>query len=194
MRSWTDAELEGRCRRCELTSRWCLCGCIPSVHSRTRVLLLRHAAERKKTSNTARLAATALCNGFMYDHGLPGAPLDVGPLLGPDPWLLFPGPGARALDGPWLDRPPPHTLVVLDGTWKQARRMSQHLAALAPLPRAMVGGRPTDSLRSQHLADGMPTLVAVGQALSALEGPAVGEPLVALHAEFVRRVRLQRGY
>src|SRR5262249_27230469 len=108
------------CRRPEIV---CYCSHVTPLTTRTRVVILQHLREGVFPVNAARLAS--LC--------LPGAELHVGREWGgeraeqalPDPArpaaLLFPGPGAIDVE----EQPPtgPITLVVVDGTWWQARKL-----------------------------------------------------------------------
>ena len=49
-----------QCPRCLRPQTHCLCPLIPSLDSRTRVLLLQHPSEVNHALNTARLAALGL--------------------------------------------------------------------------------------------------------------------------------------
>lgn len=143
--------------------------------------VLRHALERFKNSNTGRLVAMALANAELVDVAVRGAPpLPFAPAR--DAWLLWP-------EGDVLAAPPPAPIhmIVLDGTWPQARRMLQRLPALRGLPRlALPPPRaPLERLRRTRTADQMSTLEAVAHALAFLEGDAAAAPLVALHRRFV---------
>ena len=51
-----------QCSRCLRPVTHCLCALIPSLDSRTRVLLLQHPSEVGHALNTARLAALGLNN------------------------------------------------------------------------------------------------------------------------------------
>lgn len=51
-----------QCARCLRPQTHCLCPLIPSLDSRTRVLLLQHPSEVNHALNTARLAALGLNN------------------------------------------------------------------------------------------------------------------------------------
>ena len=51
-----------QCPRCLRPQTHCLCPLIPSLDSRTRVLLLQHPSEVNHALNTARLAALGLNN------------------------------------------------------------------------------------------------------------------------------------
>lgn len=84
-----------RCERCARPASHCLCALIPSLPSRTRVLVLQHPSEVGHALNTAGLAVLGLCN----------AELRVGERFAEETWrvpgyracLLFPGEQARAL-------------------------------------------------------------------------------------------------
>src|SRR5437899_1196991 len=106
-----------RCPRCFLHERACLCGELPVVATRTRVVIVRHHLEQHRPSNSGRLAHLALPNSVIVDHGGTGGPAHMPALEGA--WLLFPE-GETCTRVP---EPPPRQLIVLDATWSQARRM-----------------------------------------------------------------------
>ena len=77
-----------QCSQCLRPTTHCLCALIPSLDSRTRVLLLQHPSEVGHALNTARLAALGLNN----------AQLVVGEVFEDLPSLLnVPGYQARLL-------------------------------------------------------------------------------------------------
>ena len=174
-----------RCHRCYLPLHLCLCAEIPRVETRTRFLLLQHVMEAGKKSNTGRVAALALTNARLLIHGAQAESFDTVPLSEPGTWLLFPdGPPAPP------DAPAPRQLVVLDGSWSQARRMTQRLPALRTLPR-LVLPPPTPGmlrLREPTHPSGMSTLDAIARAVAVLEGPEAAAPLERLAALRVRRI------
>lgn len=131
--------------------------------------MLRHWNERVRTTNSGRWAALALERCEILDHGVPGAPLDPAriPLAGAA--VLFPSPGP-------LPSPLPETLVVLDATWAQARRMLHRIPALRTLPRLSVPGRVAERLREPPITGGMSTIEAIARALDLLgDGEAARE-------------------
>jgi DTW domain-containing protein YfiP len=148
-------------------------------------VIVRHAAERWRVSNTGRLAALAMASCRLVDHALEGQPLEPADLAqGGDTWLLYPeGPEAPP-SGP---SPPPSILLVLDGTWAQARRMRQRLAWLRRLPVLRLPALPAGVPRLRRPPDpsAMSTLEAIARAVALLEGPAIAAPLEALHAAAV---------
>ncbi|WP_164018044.1 tRNA-uridine aminocarboxypropyltransferase [Pyxidicoccus trucidator] len=179
------AALRPRCHRCNLPSHLCLCAEIPRVETRTRFLLLQHVMEAGKKSNTGRVAALALVNGRLLLHGAPTESYDTALLSEPGTWLLFPdGPSAPP------DAPAPRQVVVLDGSWSQARRMTQRLPALRALPRLVLPPPEPGMLRLREPShpSGMSTLDAVARAVAMLEGPEAAAPLERLAALRVQRI------
>lgn len=190
MRSRTAPGSTHRCPRCWIVQPHCLCAHLPCVETRTDVLLVRHVLERWKTTNTARLALLALGHARLVDYGLPEEPFDDAPLRAPGTWLVFPGgePGLPELG-------PPRRIVIVDGTWPQARRMVQRIPALQTMPRLVPPAtKPSGyNLRRAHFEGGLSTLEAIARALALLEGEAVAAPLLALQALAFERVLRARG-
>lgn len=153
----------------------------------TRVVLLQHVLEQAERSNTGRHAAAALASLELRVFGARGVPLEVDDLDGA--WLLWPGEPPPA-----AEVPRPSTLVVLDGSWSQARRMMQRIPQLHGLRRwslpAPTGRR---SLRASP-PGGMSSLEAIAEALAVLEGDEVGARLRAVHEGLVQRQLSARGY
>ena len=161
-----------RCSRCLLLQRVCLCAAIPTVITRTRIVIVRHHLERWRSSNSGRLAHLALPNSEIVEHGGRTAG-ELPPLDGA--WLVFPE-GEPVTAAPV---PPPRQLVVLDATWSQARRMYRKLAALRGLPVLRLPESPAP--------DRVSTIEAIARALRLLEGDAAAAPLEALFALAVER-------
>ncbi|MBJ9978284.1 DTW domain-containing protein [Pseudomonas sp. S75] len=169
-----------RCERCQRPLAQCLCPLIPTLPSRTRVLLLQHPSETGHALNTARLAALGLCN----------AELKVGEVFeslaqwlatpGYRPVLLFPGEQAQVVTDYGHRKAPPLLLVVPDGTWRKARKLLHLNPLLQALPRVTLGevGPSRYRLRKAPAAGALSTIEAVVQALNALEAPACFDALL----------------
>jgi DTW domain-containing protein len=188
MRSVTPSDLAGHCPRCLLQLEVCVCGVLPRVVAATEILLVRHVTELMLTSNTGRFAALSLPNSRILSYG-GGQEFDAAPLAEPGTALLYCSGPARPLAFV------PRRLVVLDGSFRQARRMYKRIAALRDLPELTLAApavTPT-RLRQPTQPDGMSTIEAIAGALSLLEGPECAAPLWALHAELVRRADYMRG-
>jgi len=166
----------------------CVCSRLPCVETRTEVLLIRHVTERLLTSNTGRFVALSLPNCRVVEYG-GGAPFDAASLISAGSALLYCSGPAHPL------RVRPQRLIVLDGSFRQARRMYKRLPELRELPEFTLPPPlivPT-RLRQPTQPDGMSTIEAVAAALAVLEGPDAAGPLWSLHAELVRRADLLRG-
>ncbi|QXH50165.1 DTW domain-containing protein [Pseudomonas fakonensis] len=162
-----------RCERCQRPLAHCLCPLIPSLASRTRVVLLQHPSETSHALNTARLAALGLRNaelrvGEVFD--------DLQALLatpGYRPALLFPGDEAEVLQPYAQSDNLPLLLIVPDGTWRKARKMLYLNPLLEALPRVTLE-QVTPSryrLRKAPEPGALSTIEAVVQGLNVLEAP-----------------------
>jgi len=172
-----------RCPRCLFLRRVCLCAAIPTVVTRTRIVIVRHYVERWRSSNSGRLAHLALPNSEIIEHGGAGGGAALPALTGA--WLVFP-------EGEPVTRPPvpaPEQLVVLDATWSQARRMFRKLAGLRGLPilRLPDAPMPAARLREAPSPGLVSTIEAIARALRLIEGEASAAPLEALFAVAVAR-------
>ena len=145
------------------------------MKTRTRVLILQHPRERHVPINTARLARLSLPDAILrravdFDGDSVVADALAGRDGGPPPYLLFPGPDAIDLA---RERPAgPVTLVVLDGTWWQARKLLRRNPRLATLPRiSLAPATPSRyRIRREPHDHCVSTIEAIALALRALEG------------------------
>lgn len=174
-----------KCARCLLQQRVCLCAEVPSVATRTRVVIVRHHHEQFRSSNSGRLAHLALPNSTIIDHGGTGGPAVLPELDGA--WLLF--PEGEAVTGP--PSPPPAQLVVLDASWSQARRMYRKIDALRGLPLLRLPDQPMPGarLRESPGPGRVSTIEAIARALRLLEGEAAAAPLEKLFSVAVERAQ-----
>ncbi|MDF3069803.1 MAG: hypothetical protein K0R38_5404 [Polyangiaceae bacterium] len=154
---------------------------------------MRHHWEAFKSTGTARLAGLALSNLRILDMA-PENPDPVREALRSlqDAWLLYPG-------GVTAERVAarPKTLVVLDGTWRQTRKMLRRLPELSRLPRFSLSPpaatQARTRLREAPRPEARSTLESIADALAELDSTECGERLLALHATFVERTRRSRG-
>src|ERR1700722_16678898 len=124
MLGFASAEPRAVCGRCRRPVSVCYCRPLTSLETRTRVVLLQHPRERDVAIGTARMASLCLPNSELHVGVHWRGSVALGRALsgaaGP-PALLYPGPGAIDV----LRHPPssPVTLVVVDGTWSQAKKV-----------------------------------------------------------------------
>jgi DTW domain-containing protein YfiP len=189
-----------RCPDCWLHRTLCLCALVPRVLTRTRLVLVTHQLEVRKPTNTGRLAVRCLPNSAVVVRGA-GGDASTPWREAAAPVLLFPHAGAEPLER-WRDHPAPVTLVVPDGTWRQAARARRRLAGLGDIPCAALpagasappaGARPALPLRRQVRPGRLSTLAAIARALGILEGSAVEEPLAHILRVMVDRTLWSNG-
>ncbi len=191
MRSHTRDDLPGRCKRCWIRTEHCVCADIPALSTRVQVLLVRHHSEARKSTGTARVAALALPSlrlvDFTDDPEASNAALPA--LDAAQDWVLYPDDTASE------PASPPRTLVVVDGTWRQTRKMLKKLPKLDGLPRLRLTAAPPKALRLRgtSLEEGRSTLEALADALALLGDVDAAQGLHALHALYVERVLKARG-
>ncbi len=183
----------GRCPRCAFPPEACLCPEIPRLAVPWRIVILRHASEIPRMTNSGRWAALALEGAVLHDHARDATPVSdeaLQALVGEAPAaLLFPSPRGE-------ERPPEglRTIVVPDATWSQARRMVQRLRPLQRLPRMTIpAAAPALRMRQPPVAGGMSTLEAIAAALELLGDAAAGARLRALHGAAVERTLRLKG-
>ena len=164
------------------------------MSTRAPFLIVRHWRERTKVGNTGRLAALALARCTLVDHGAEGsAAIDASRLRVPGTVLLFPGPAPLELDAPrpWAPLDAPALIVVVDGTWPQARRMVQRIAALRGLPRLALPPPPPLARRLRRAAAGHPeamaTIEAIARVVALLDGEERAAPLDRLYRMMIER-------
>jgi DTW domain-containing protein YfiP len=180
-----------RCPRCAFRGDPCLCPEVPQVETQLGILIVRHAAEIKKQSNSARWAALAL-DCTVIDYAATSAPFDAA-ALGDlhDAWLLFPGGDATPPPAA-----PPRRLIVPDGTWQQAKRIAARVPELRRLPHLCIGEVPQERRlrRAPENVNGMSTLEAIACALELCGEPLPAAQLRDLHRAVMARVERARGW
>jgi DTW domain-containing protein YfiP len=114
---------EHRTKQCYAATRCgrnavCICGSAPRLDLATRVIMVIHAVEWRRPSNTGHLARLALANAEIRLQGLRHRPVSgdgIDP-ASPSTLVLYPGRGADPLTAEALAARP-LTLLVPDGNW-----------------------------------------------------------------------------
>ena len=186
------------CPICYLTRTLCICDSIPRLDLKTRVCLIVHVNELKRSSNTGRLALRALVNSKMRVRGETREPLDLSDLLTDRyrTFLFYPSVDAVELDHELVAQDGrPIQLLVPDGTWRQARKVHSRHRELKDVPRVKISAPDISKfhLRAQHRPEGMATLQAIAHALGVIEGDLVKAQLMKLYDAKVERTMLGRG-
>jgi len=161
------------CLRCRRPESVCYCRHITPLETATRVVLLQHPRERDVAIGTARMASLCLPNSELHvGVRWQGSSALARALSDPSrpAALLYPGPGAIDV----VKEPPqgPITLIVVDGTWWQTKKVVRENPELAALPRyAFVPPAPSEyRIRREPKEDYVSTIEALVHVLGALEG------------------------
>jgi DTW domain-containing protein YfiP len=164
------------CYRCFKPQITCVCATVRMVDNRTGVIIIQHPRERNHPIGTERFARLGLKRVQIHVRGpweeRAGTPP---PVLQPNTALLYPSPGARDLAEIPASERPDH-VVVIDGTWGQARTMMGRAPWLAALPRVrLTPAAPSEyRIRREPKLDYISTIEATVATLKALEPETVG--------------------
>jgi DTW domain-containing protein len=167
-----DGIVAHRCPGCRLLATKCLCDLVPTIETRTRVVIVLHQLETQKPSNTGHLALRCLPNSDVVIRGRFDRSTEVPDWTARgDPVLLFPHEDALPLET-WRDHGRPVTLIVPDGTWRQAARVRRRVSGLDAVPCAFLAnhGRSAYRLRRTPDPSRLSTMEAIANALAVLEG------------------------
>ena len=161
-----------RCPRCRMHETLCFCALIPSVETRTRLVLVIHRYEDRKPTNTGRLATECLPNSEVVVRGHESQPSEA-LTIPPDrqPLLLFPAEDAVPIER-FATSARPVTLIVPDGNWRQASKVRNRVPGVRDIPCVALprGARSVYRLRVDAHEEGLATMEAIGRAFRILEG------------------------
>ncbi len=178
MSSFSESVTRPRCERCLRPAQHCLCPLIPNINSETRLLIVQHPSEQNHALNTARLLALGLQHAeLLIAESLIEYPHWIAALQDPQ-WrteLLFPGPEVPLLSIQSQDSRP-RRLVLLDGTWRKARKLMHLNPALQALPRVSL----PDSLRSRYRLRKVPQPGALSSIEAGVEALRILEPALSV--------------
>lgn len=185
------------CAQCFRPRGDCICARAVRLENRIFVLVLQHPQEQRKLINSAHLARCALARSRVrVGLSWPNLSAAMGGPAKPAEWgALFlkrdPQPSGGAIDayarrgGRQCELPPLAGIVVLDGTWKQAKTLWWRNPWLLKLRRLTLNPR-MPSLRPQARAAGLSTIEAIALTLRELgEDSALAESLVDQYVRLI---------
>lgn len=186
------------CETCGLHRDRCICHLIEKIQTRTRLCLVIHHRELKRTSNTGQLACHILFNSELRIRGLENQPLDLSDILSLNyqPCLFFPSEEAVELTNDFIQQfEKPILLIVPDGNWRQASKVNTRHPELKDVPRIKISLPNTNPhhLRAEHMPEGMATLEAIATAMGIIEGPIVKNNLMNLYQAKLKATLNSRG-
>jgi DTW domain-containing protein YfiP len=213
----TDPMLEANadCAQCGKSAALCVCDGIVPVENRVALLILQHPQEQDKELGTARLAARH-CRNAVLRIGLswPSLAAALGRPADPRRWAVLYLGSARAaelaperevvlLDGkgaPLVDQDAAlaelEGIVLLDGTWSQAKALWWRNPWVLKARRAVLGPRRPSrygKLRREPRRDGLSTIEAAALLLSRIEArPEIETTLGETFERLLARYRATR--
>ncbi len=200
------------CPRCGKPVTLCVCQDILPIDNKMALLILQHPQEQDKALGTARLTALHFKNA-VFKTGLswPSLTKALGRTADPkrwatlylgsaDPALIAPGQGIVALDAKGKLLPIQEMalsdiegVIVLDGTWSQAKTLWWRNAWLLKSKRVVLApSRPSlyGKLRREPRREGLSTLEAGGMLLSHLENRReIESALIATFTKLLEKYR-----
>ena len=208
------------CSRCARPPLVCVCSALPSapLDTATQILVLQHPNERKrKTISTVPLLPLTLSNvavkvGYSFDADTL-TPMRDAVANNRQPLLLFPGPSAVLLDAPsaedqstgccasaaasnLLAKDKPALLILIDGTWSEARAIARSSptlfssctqVAFSGESKALYG-----SIRREPSVECVSTLEATCRCLRYLEPESTAVHAATCHLEDSMRGLVQK--
>lgn len=171
----------------------CICALVPTLVTRTRLVVIMHRSEDRKSSNTGRLAARCVAGSEVVVRGREDRPTRFVAPAGTRPVLLFPHEDAVPLERVRADEP--ITLVVPDGTWRQASKVRARVPGLGDVPCARLPREAPSiyRLREEAHDDRLSTIEAVARAMGMLEGPHVRRAIEHVFRAMVERTLWSKG-
>jgi 23S rRNA-/tRNA-specific pseudouridylate synthase/DTW domain-containing protein YfiP len=190
------------CPRCSRPTPACICSALPSepLETATRVLVLQHPAEAKRQIASVPLISMCMksvlvTKGVSFSGDI--EPLQQAVQSGFEPLLLFPSADAVALDSvnaSTLATGSKKLLVLIDGTWTQARHMVRHSPELLGRCTPIKFDQRIDSifnaLRREPEPYCMSTVEACARALRFLE-PSAAAQAAARHMDASLKLLVQ---
>src|ERR1700682_3028148 len=201
------------CPRCQKPLPLCICDSITPIESRISLLILQHPQEQDRALGTARLTALHFKNAVVrIGLSWPSLSRALGrPVADPSRWAVLYLGSAKVADletdrdivainrqGEIEDNQGAvlkgiEGIVLLDGTWSQAKALWWRNAWMLKCQRVILGpSRPSryGQLRREPRRDGLSTIEAAAMLLSSLEKrPDIAE---TLHLSFERMLAKYR--
>jgi DTW domain-containing protein YfiP len=186
------------CPSCFMHKDRCICAGMPKLDLKTKVTIVIHAKELKRTSNTGRLALITLKNSEMRIRGADKEAVDLSDLLVPEyrTVLFYPSEEAVELTEEFVSQSSlPIQLIVPDGNWRQASKVHYRHHELKDVVRVKIT---TPNLNPHHIRAesteyGMATLEAIAHALKIIEGKEVGDAMMRFFQDKLEATLKGRG-
>lgn len=154
-----------RCPRCSFMPRWCICAGAEMINLPLQVDVLMHKREQLRPTSTGKLVNRVIpsSRNILFEAESPPRRESVA-LPGRELWILHP----NGADLPTEVSPSNIQVVLLDGTWREAARMSQTVTTWGRLVRLPMSALSRYWLRKKQGEESYSTIEALLFLLSAL--------------------------
>lgn len=195
-RNYSDPSTLEKCPECKLFKSICICGDIVKFDLKTRITLLTHVKEVKKSTNTGKIAHLMLTNCVMPVLGLMDRPLERSDLLFDEyeNFVLFPY-ASNVLDKEFIsDLNKPLNLIVPDGNYNQAVKMTKsHLLEGIRRVKLPSGQKSSYELRSMKDTEKISTIEAIIYAIEIIESPHAADEMRRVFLKMVQYFKSKIG-
>ena len=212
-----SGEAIAECPHCQKPTPLCICDSVTPIDNRVALLILQHPQEQDRALGTARLTAQHFRDAVVkVGLSWPSLSKALGrPVSDPSRWAVLYLGSAKvadldterevvAIDRKGAIEPNQRGIlgdiegvVLLDGTWSQAKALWWRNAWMLKCQRVILGPkRPSryGELRREPRQDGLSTIEAAGMLLAALEKrPDIAETLNACFERMLARFRQVQG-
>ncbi|MCF7687680.1 MAG: DTW domain-containing protein [Cephaloticoccus sp.] len=154
-----------RCARCSFVPRWCICAGFQAIDCPLQIEVLMHRREIHRPTSTGRLINRVMLHSRLHPFATETPP-NRDAIVAPDstPWILHP----RGESMPSTTPPANLQVILLDGSWREAARMTQTVSTWGRLVRLPMHTPGRYWLRKQQGEEGYSTAEALLVLLGAL--------------------------
>lgn len=169
-----------QCLRCRRPQTVCWCPFLPNepLQIKSTIVILQHPGEEKRCLRTAPMLEFALpptnfllYKGRRFSSGTDDKLKSV--FVSPNTVLFYPGPNAVSLESlPSVEEiGSPYNIILLDGTWPQAKSLYANCDELKQVKRVQINSRVASEyvIRTQPTEKALSTVETAAVALSTLE-------------------------
>ena len=212
-----SGEAIAECPHCQKPTPLCICESVTPIDNRVALLILQHPQEQDRALGTARLTAQHFRDAVVkVGLSWPSLSKALGrPVSDPSRWAVLYLGSAKVADLDTerevvaIDRKGAietdqrgilgdiEGVVLLDGTWSQAKALWWRNAWMLKCQRVILGPKRSSrygELRREPRQDGLSTIEAAGMLLAALEKrPDIAETLNACFERMLARFRQVQG-
>ena len=185
------------CNRCLRPLAYCYCQSLEPTENRAEIIILQHQSEQKHPLNTARILTLGLDNCLLLKGEDFTAHDDLNRKIAANTgncWLLFPGEHAQTpaeVSAESIEKGSTPLIIVLDGTWRKARKIWHLSTNLHKLPFVALNDLAESNyrIRKAPKAGQLSTLEAVAALLTGLgQSP---DSLKPMEYAFVKMIDMQ---